>query len=145
MASFCKVSIMAFFLLASGAFLSSPALAFQANEQDFSLASEPSSSSEQDIIPPALRHYLFQCLEKLGEECRPLFFARIFIGEKNEIPTSCCQNLVQMGDKCHTAITNAVISRPEFSGNATLFRTRSDETWTTCSQLVEAISPGPSA
>ncbi|RVW68861.1 hypothetical protein CK203_064655 [Vitis vinifera] len=70
---------MAFFLLASGAFLSSPALAFQAKEQDFSLASEPSSSSDQDIIPPALRHYLFQCLEKLGEECRPLFFARIFI------------------------------------------------------------------
>ena len=143
MASFCKVSIMAFFLLASGAFLSSPALAFQASEQDFSLASEPSSSSEQDIIPPALRHYLFQCLERLGEECRPLFFARIFIGEKNEIPTSCCQNLVQMGDKCHTAITNAVISRPEFSGNATLFRTRSDETWTTCIRLL--VSPGPSA
>ena len=143
MASFCKVSIMAFFLLASGAFLSSPALAFEANEQDFSLASEPSSSSDQDIIPPALRHYLFQCLKKLGEECRPLFFAKIFIGEKNEIPTSCCQNLVQMGDKCHTAITNAVISRPEFSGNATLFHTRSDETWTTCIRLL--VSPGPSA
>ncbi|KAJ9678674.1 hypothetical protein PVL29_020762 [Vitis rotundifolia] len=145
MASFCKVSIIAFFLLASGAFLSSPALAFQANEQDFNLAPEPSSSSDQDIIPPALRRYLFQCLKKEGEECSLLFFARIFIGEKNEIPTSCCQDLVQMGDKCHTAITNAVISTPEFSDNATLFRTRSDETWTTCSRLVETISPRPSA
>ncbi|RVW39305.1 hypothetical protein CK203_103063 [Vitis vinifera] len=115
MASFCKVSVMAFVLLASGAFLSSPALAFEANEQDFSLASEPSSSSDQDIIPPALRIICFNASRSW------------------------------MGDKCHTAITNAVISRPEFSGNATLFRTRSDETWTTCSQLVEAISPGPSA
>ncbi|KAJ9678666.1 hypothetical protein PVL29_020754 [Vitis rotundifolia] len=145
MASFCKVSIIAFFLLASGAFLSSPALAFQANEQDFSLASEPSSSSDPGIIPPALRHYLFQCLDKLGKESGPLFFARIFIGEKNEIPTTSLQHLVQMGYKCHSAITNAVISRPEFSDNATLFRTRSDELWTTSSRLVETIPPGPSA
>ncbi|KAL6320134.1 hypothetical protein AAG906_004643 [Vitis piasezkii] len=103
MASFCKVSVMAFH--------------WQSKPMNKTLA------SHQNLLPAVTK---------------TLFHQRYAI---------ICFNASRswMGDKCHTAITNAVISRPEFSGNATLFRTRSEETWTTCSRLVEIISPGPSA
>ena len=127
---------MAFFLLAGGVFLSSPTQAFRTSEQDFGLALEPSSDNGEDIIPLELRHYLDECLKKLGQECGPMFFTRIFMDKKNEIPTSCCQKLVVMGEECHDTITESVISRPEFSANATLYETRAVDAWKMCSDKI---------
>ena len=124
---------MAFFFLASGVFLSSPTQAFRTSEQDFGLALEPSSGNGEDIIPIELKHYLDECLKKLGQECGPMFFTIIFIGKKNDIPASCCQKLVDMGEECHDTITESVISRPEFSANATLYETRAVDVWKLCS------------
>ena len=42
---------MAFFLLASGVFLSSTTQAFRISDQDFGLALEPFSDTGEDIIP----------------------------------------------------------------------------------------------
>ena len=134
MESFCKVSIIAFFVLASGVFLSSPTQAIRTSEQDFGLAFEPSSDNGEDIIPIELRHYLDECLKKIGEECGPVFFTRIIIGNKNVIPASCCQKLLDMGEECHNALTESVISRPEFRANATLYETRAVDVWNMCSQ-----------
>ena len=106
MESFCKVSVIAFFVLASWVFLSSPTQAIRASEQDFGLAFEPSSDNGEDIIPiELLRHYLDECLKKIGEECRPMFFTRIFIGKKNAIPASCCQKLLDMEEECHEILS----------------------------------------
>lgn len=143
MASFCNVSIMTFFLLASAVFLASPGLAFQVNEQDIGLPPKPSNA--QDILPPDFRKYLVECAKKLSKECGPIFYTRIFIGENNEIPTSCCQELLGRGLDCHNAVTEAVVSRPEFSNNATLYLTRSVQTWKECGLTVENISLSPSA
>ena len=124
MASSCRVSIIAFFVLPSGVILSSPTQALRTTEQDFGLALEPSSGNGEDIIPIEVHHYLDECLKKISKECGPLFFTRIFIGKKNEIPVSCCKKLVDMGEECHYTITRSVFSRPEFSANATLYETR---------------------
>ena len=134
MASFCKVSIISFFVLASGVFLSSPTQAIRTSEQDFGLAFEPSSDNGEDNIPIDLRHYLDECIKKIGAECGPVFFTRTFIGKKNVIPASCCQKLLDMGEECHNALTESVISRPEFRANATLYETRAVDVWNMCSQ-----------
>lgn len=133
MASLRKVSIIAFFLLASGVLLSSTAQAFRANKQDFDLASEPSPNNGEDIIGEDLFHYVEECLKKLGQECGPKFFITIFIGEKSGISTSCCQRLVDMGKECHDIITSSVFSRPEFTDNETVYQKRSDDAWKMCS------------
>ena len=134
MESFCKVSIIAFFVLASGVFLSSPTQAIRTSEQDFGLAFEPSSDNGEDIIPIELCHYLDECLKKIGEKCMPVFFTRIIICKKNVIPASCCQKLLDMGEECHNALTKSAISRPEFRANATLYETRVVDVWNMCSQ-----------
>ena len=132
MANFCKVSVIAFFVLASGVILSSPTQAFRSSELDFGLALEPSSGNGEDIIPIEVYHYLDECLWKIGNECGPMFFTRIFIGMKNEIPVSCCKKLVDMGEECHDIITQSFFSRPEFSANATLYETRAVQAWNMC-------------
>ena len=132
MASFCKISVIVFFVLASGVLLSSPTQAFRTSEQDFGLALEPSSGNGEDIIPIEVHHYLDECLKKIGKDCGPLFFTIIFIGKKNEIPVSCCQKLVDMGEECHDTITRTVFSRPEFSANATLYESRAVQAWNIC-------------
>lgn len=132
MASFYTVSIIAFFILAIGVFLSSTAHGFRVSEQDFAPAPEPSSRSGEDIIPQEFLGYLEECLKKLGGECGPVLFTKIFVGHKNEISTNCCEKLVDMGKECHDTITDSVISRPEFSGNETLYETRAADAWKMC-------------
>ena len=112
------------FILASGVFWSSPTQAFCTSEQEFGRSLEPSSDIDKDNVPIELHHYLDECLKKIGHECGPIFFTRIFMGKKNEIPGSCCKKkLEDMGEECHDTITQSVISRPEFSANATLYET----------------------
>ena len=62
-----------------------------------------------------------------------MFFTRIFMDKKNEIPASCCQKLVDMGEEWHDTITGSVFSRPEFSANATLYETKAVVVWKICS------------
>lgn len=135
MASFSKVSIMAFFLLACGVFLLTPAQAFGTSEQEFDLISKRSSNNNEDIIVPGekLLHKLDACIKELGENCGSKFFRRIFIGQKHEIPASCCQKLVDMGKECHDTITDSIISRPEFIGKANLYERRAENAWNMCS------------
>ena len=61
-----------------------------------------------------------------------MFFTIIFMGKKNDIPASLGQKLGDMGEEFHDTITRSVISRPEFSANATLYETRAVEAWNMC-------------
>ena len=42
-----------------------------------------------------------------------MFFTIIFMDKKNEIPTSCCQKLVDMGEEWHDTINGSVFSMPD--------------------------------
>ena len=136
MASFCNVSIMAFLLLlATGAFLASPGLAFEANERDpAALAPESPSSDDEGILSsPDVHSYLVHCRDKVGPKCGTLFVEKIFLGKSEEIPTSCCTRLVNVvGLSCHNALTNALILRPEFSDKAHIYRKNRIHVWKYC-------------
>ena len=131
MASFCNVSILAFLLLATVAFLASPGMAFQANEQDYAPA-----PNENILVAPDVENYLVRCLKKLSKGCGPLFFERIFLNETKDLSTSCCHDMVQMGLSCHNAMTNAIILRPEFSDKAALYHKNRIHIWKLCNLLI---------
>ncbi|KAL6320126.1 hypothetical protein AAG906_004635 [Vitis piasezkii] len=137
MASFCNVSIMTFFLLATGAFLASPGLAFEANEQDLALPPESSSSDDEDLLSSKDIHsYLVHCRNKIGPKCGPLFFRLIFLGESSDMFTSCCEQLINIGVGCHNALTNSISLRPEFSDKGPLYHKNRVHVWRFCNLLM---------
>lgn len=122
MASFCNGFFIAFFLLACGVFLASPGLASEAHEQ---------YTLPQDFV-----NYVKQCRTKLSQECGLIFFDGIFLGESNLLTPSCCQQLVTMGIGCHNAMTEALITRPEFNDKAPLYLAKRAHVWQMCQLFI---------
>ncbi|KAL3535259.1 hypothetical protein ACH5RR_003720 [Cinchona calisaya] len=102
-------------------------------------AKPPSSKSPRvvylDSIPQKVKDYVDNCTKNVTDDCGEEIVGSLFSARK--VHSKCCNELVNIGEKCHKTLVNVLSGSPDVKQSAGVLKANGHKVFSYCVRLVK--------